>query len=187
MLKLFPEVGLVTAEERAMLAQFEGLPRPRQVSVKLVDLLIAVGLFIAANAFVMYCVLSSWPTSHRPSLIFLCGWGFLMICIPVVSAVRTIRDRRLLMDGEVALGRIFHISKGKGSRMEFRFEDRAGRTFTASREATPRDRSVSEGSAIVVFYDPANPEKRCVPSCRTLWKIDLSASASEIPRSANNA
>lgn len=171
-----------------MLAPFEALPRPRQVSVKVTDLLMAVGLYIALGVTV-YFVLSSWRNSQQ-SLhvkIFLCVWIFLMIYIPVASVVETARDRRLLMDGEVALGRILHISKGKHSRMEFRFEDRTGRTITASRRATPRDRSVSEGSAIIVFYDPANPEKRCVPLCRTLWKIDLPASASGIPGAANSA
>lgn len=167
-----------------MLARFEALPRPRPVSVKLVDPLMAAGLFVAVNAFVIYCILSSWQQSALSVKAFLYGWGFLMIYIPVAGATKAVRDRRLLMEGEVALGRILHISKGRHPRMKFRFEDRTGRSVTASREATPRSRSVSEGSATVVFYDPANPEKRCVPLCRTLWKIDLPTATSQIPRSA---
>jgi len=173
-----------------MLAPFEALPRPRQVSVKLADVVVAVGLYGVVNAFVIFCVLSSWPKFQQSSLsvkAFSCIWVFLIIYIPVEGVVRAVRDRLLLTNGDVALGRIFRISKGRHPRMEFRFEDRTGRTVTASTQATPRPRSVSEGSAIVVFYDPANPEKRCVPLCRTIWKIDLPASASEIPHSASSA
>lgn len=173
-----------------MLAPFEAAPRPRQMSIKLTELLMAVGLYLAVNAFVMYCILSNWPKSQQPSLsvkVFLYVWAFLMIYIPIESVAKAVRDRWLLMNGEVALGQIFHITKGRHSRMEFRFEDRTGRAITASTRAQPRPRSVSEGSAIVVFYDPANPEKRSVPLCRAIWRVDLPASASEIPRSASSA
>ncbi|HLW83361.1 MAG TPA: DUF3592 domain-containing protein [Candidatus Acidoferrales bacterium] len=163
-----------------MIAPIEQLPRPRQVSIKSGDLAMRVAASIALVIFSIYFLNSAWNSGLPQSLFyktFSVLWVMLMIYVISGNVSAFIRDQKLLADGEVALGRVFHIRRGRHRRMEFSFQDARGRTFTAL--AGVGSPSIHEGSAIVVFYDPSNPEKRCVPMSGTLWKIALPESVAK--------
>jgi len=176
-LTLFPEIVRETAEERAMIAPIEQLPRPRYVSVRTGDLVLQIVLYFIFVFVGISLFTSSWSAdSSHPSLY---ERAFASICLIIMAFVvwanvsAFFRNRKLLANGEVALGRVFHVSRGRHPRIEFTFQDKSGRTI-ATLAAKPR--RVCEGMAIIVFYDPSNPEKRCVPMCGSLWKIRSAAS-----------
>ena len=135
MLALFPETIHTSAEERAIVAPFEKLACPRQVSLKLAELIFEVAAYSAFGGFSIYFVTSVWhPKSQQSSLYvkaFSVVWILLIIYILIGNAVAFIRERKLLADGEVTLGRIFHVRGGRNRRIEFAFQDRAGLTIAA--------------------------------------------------------
>ena len=86
----------------------------------------------------------------------------LIWAIFVATMFRSIvRDRGLLIDGEIAIGTVTSQSYAGGesrdSRIVYEFKDAAGRTFSG--KSTDRTRKVFEEMRTPVFYDPANPSR----------------------------
>jgi uncharacterized protein DUF3592 len=175
MLTLFPQDANPSPEERAMIAVLAQLPRPRQVSIRLAGLIAAISEGVLAFGAGIYFFVAVWaPKAHESSLYtkaFLACFTIMLLYVVVEKALAFVRNRELLATGEVALGRVFYVTRGKNPRMEFAFRDTAGHTITTQR-SRPHS-SIRKGSAVVIFYDPSDPKKRCVPLCSTLWQIDL--------------
>lgn len=157
-----------------MVLPIEQSPRPRSVSINIGHLATEIAFYIAFVAFAIYFVISTWssepPKSSLLEKAFSIVWAMFTIYLISQGVSAFIGDRKLLAAGEVALGRVFHVRGGKHPRMEFSFQDKVGKTITALASKT---RHIREGSIIIVFYDPSNPEKRCVPMDNSLWKIRL--------------
>ena len=165
-----------------MIAPFERMPRPRHVSIRATHLAVSVVGWVSFIALVIYLARSTafFRSPGYADAVVFCWMIGVAIYALAEEGLKLGRDRKLFMDGEVTLARVFHISGGRNRRMQFRFEDQTSRTFTASTGASSRPRSISKGSAIVVFYDPSDPQKRCVPLCTTLWKIDLPSDSTAV-------
>jgi hypothetical protein len=112
---------------------------------------------------------------------FLLLW---MVAMPLLlaSAARDfVIHKRLLAEGEVALGRINElrlVGKRRRHRIEYSFEDAVGRTFNGSGYDYSRELLV--GCRTPVFYDSFNPGKRSVPLCGTSWNLILRGSLQKI-------
>ena len=173
MLTLFPEAPRTTPEERAMIEAIANLPRPRQVRAKGFDLITMVTgdiLFICAWFVVFGDFWRSKFLDQPISECFLLSWLIFVPFVLVKNARDFVRDQKLLTYGEVALGRIFEVRAGRhGRRIQYSFQDLAGRVMAASSRTDSR--KASEGSAVPVFFDPSNPQKRCVPLCSSSWEI----------------
>jgi hypothetical protein len=91
--KLFPTNMYASSDERAMIAPFVAVPRPRQVSVKPLKLIVEVPVYIGFVAGAIYFVMSVWgPKSQQSSLyekLFCICRGDLLPC----SECRGIRSR----------------------------------------------------------------------------------------------
>ena len=156
-----------------MIEAIANLPRPRQVRAKRFDLITMITsdiLFICAWFVVFADFWRSRFLDQPISESFLLFWLVLVPFILVQNARDFVRDHELLTYGEVALDRIFEVRSGRhGRRIQYSFQDLAGRVMAASSRTSSRE--ASEGSTVPVFFDPSNPQKRCVPLCSTSWEI----------------
>jgi hypothetical protein len=156
-----------------MIEAIANLPRPRQIRAKRVDLITMIAIDILFIYFwsVVFGDFRSGRFLDQPiSKCFLLFWLALVPFILVQNARDFVRDQKLLAYGEVALGRIFEVRAGRhGRRIQYSFQDLVGCIISASSRTYLR--TVREGSAVPVFFDPSNPQKRCVPLCSTSWEI----------------
>ncbi|HEV2305980.1 MAG TPA: DUF3592 domain-containing protein [Candidatus Acidoferrales bacterium] len=158
-----------------MLERIAQLPRPRHVFIKKSVAATEIGGNILFTIAWFYISVLIWKGRNSITDISLIFWLPLVPYILIGNARDFFQQRRLLEQGEVALGRVFHVRRGRhGRRIEFSFQDNSGRIATAlARDSSYSIRKVGEGSGVIVFYDPANPEKRCVTSGATPWEVKL--------------
>lgn len=176
MLTLFPENLRAAPEEQSIVEAIAKLPRPRQVHIKRTDLVMMLGGSTLLVVVWLSFLGDLWENGFaRQSGIldksFLVLWMILLPVLYAKSARDIIRSRDLLACGDVTFGLILEVQVGRRNRHNIRysFQDAAGRVITAS--SIDDSRHVFEGSVVPVFFDPANPEKRCVPLCGVSWEI----------------
>lgn len=159
------------------LQQLQALPRPRRVRFRIPNglvvvlmiagLIMAFGLYLAAGA-------------ARNGRAHVNGSGLLAIPIIfvfllVVPYFRDKRNRPLLRDGELALGRVTYqqsVQAGKSSysRIGYEFTTNSGQLIQD--QAKDLTYSVYEDMTIPVFYDPTNPARNVTP-CATYLQVSM--------------
>jgi hypothetical protein len=103
-------------------------------------------------------------------------WGMLgfaiLLLLILVSQWRTMaRERDLLENGEVVLGKIVQRwSNRSASAIKYEFQDSAGETHRQT--GTDYTQKLQEGMSVPVFYDRENPARQ-VPACGTYHEVIL--------------
>ena len=96
-----------------------------------------------------------------PNVFPLAMFGLIWAIVAATMFRSIVRDRGLLIDGEIAIGTVTSQSYAGGenreSRIVYEFKDVAGRTFSG--KSTDRTRKIFEEMQTPVFYDPANPSR----------------------------
>jgi hypothetical protein len=100
-------------------------------------------------------------------LILLC-WVTFLVSLPLT---REVSNRRLLRDGEVAVGRVIYqqtVQPGKDSwsAIFYAFADGGNRGFVG--RGCDLSNSLGQGAPLIVFYDPLNPNKNVAQECSRL-------------------
>jgi hypothetical protein len=82
----------------------------------------------------------------------------------------SIRDRRLVTQGEISIGKITDVRlRRRGPDVRYQFLDRSGRLITAS--SPDNTRSFSPGMSIPIFYNPENPGTDQVALCASFYEV----------------
>jgi uncharacterized protein (DUF983 family) len=109
-----------------------------------------------------------------PNLFPLVMFALIWALIAATMFRSIVRDRSLLIDGEIAIGTVTSQSYAGGenreSRIVYDFKDAAGRAFSG--KSTDRTRKLFEEMQTPVFYDPANPDKNVALAGATYDVID---------------
>jgi hypothetical protein len=116
-------------------------PRPRQVRIRTAPKILLGTLPIAAILLIYFGILELLTFRElgaNSSSIFDVAFNFfaspIMIAVSIVTFRRVRRDRKLLREGELAVGSVTHREVVKGgrttkSRVRYRFKDRCGQLF----------------------------------------------------------
>ena len=109
-----------------------------------------------------------------PNLFPLAMFALIWAIVASVMFRSIVRDRSLLIDGEIAIGTITSQSYAGGenreSRIVYEFKDAAGRTFSG--KSADRTHKLFEEMQTPVFYDPTNPGKNVALASATYEVID---------------
>ncbi|MGB0035397.1 MAG: hypothetical protein WBP79_07990 [Candidatus Acidiferrales bacterium] len=151
--------------------------RPRELrmasrgkfAIAVVSLVVVGFLFsIGAHLHVTWVRTQSFANFHGPE------WGLTGFCaflalIPFAMWRSQVREKDLLENGEIALGRVTRQWGGKDSNnVEYEFKDYQGQTHKAL--SFDYTKKLFEGMAVAVFYDRDNP-KRQIASCATYHEV----------------
>jgi len=81
------------------------------------------------------------------------------------------RDRRLVRDGQIAIGKVTAVRIGRRGihLVNYEFLDRSGRMVTMS--CPDNTRKFSEGMAMPVFFNPEKPESDQVALCQSTHEV----------------
>ncbi|MFZ0639756.1 MAG: hypothetical protein WAN33_01760 [Candidatus Acidiferrales bacterium] len=153
------------------------IPPPRPVGLSprgktsLTLILFAVFVFEAILIRNLYRV---WYSTHsfagfHGQEIFLACVAVGVATIPFFVRSRMMRDQDLLINGEVAVGRVTDQRRFKNnSAVRYEFQDAAGQTLSGS--ANDFTRLLDKGMAVFVFYDPQN-SKRHIAACGAYFEV----------------
>jgi hypothetical protein len=152
----------------------ESLPRPRRLKLSWRGRIYAL-MAVAGGPFGLYLVAMGIGEGLRRGGSGASGvWSLpivaVVICFCLFAFVRNrLRERRLLAEGAVATGYVVHQETNRYTQsIAYRFQDAAGRTFTA--RCTDPSRSLYEGMTTPVFYDATRPAQSIPLDC-ALTKI----------------
>lgn len=160
-------------ERAAVFEHSRNLAAPRQVRFKLVPRILSIAFPISMIAGIYLASLFvRTGIAISGDLFVLLGAAVVWSAIAITSIRRAIRDRKLLAEGNLAIGVITrqYLTGGKHRRseIEYKFKDAAGCTYV--RSATDNARTLYEEMEIPLFYNPANPEIS-VPLATALCKL----------------
>jgi hypothetical protein len=83
----------------------------------------------------------------------------------------SIRDRRLVTNGEISIGKVTDVSlrRKRGRAITYEFLDVSGRLITAS--SPDNTRSFSPGMVVPIFYNSESPGKDHVALCASFYEV----------------
>ncbi|MGD1209960.1 MAG: DUF3592 domain-containing protein [Candidatus Acidiferrales bacterium] len=183
------EPGEATAAQKALaeeeFGRLSSLPRPR--SVRMTRRGILYGLLAGSALLGMASLFgyAAWRVAafHKPLprldgsdwFSAVVGVGFALALVGTLR--RVVRDRRLLANGRIALGRIVTQRTGRShyffyeySSITYSFSDGSLRTFT--KVGTDYSKQYYEGMWVPIFYDPEKPG-RCVADGCALCRLNV--------------
>lgn len=148
-------------DRAAIFEHLRNLATPRQVRFKPVPRVISIAFPISVAAGVYWAfLLERTGISMSSDFLVLMGAAIVWSTIAIISIRRAIRDRKLLAEGNLAIGVVTrqYLTGGRHPRSEIQYEfnDAAGRTYI--RSASDDSRTLYEEMETPVFYSPANPE-----------------------------
>lgn len=161
-------------------AQYEfliSLPPPRPVRLsrrgkRLLTLLLAFAL--GMEGFLAWSFYGIWqrsgivPNSRGPEILMIC-FMLLVACLPFFVRRGMVRDKNLMENGAVAMGRITEQKNVKNaSLITYEFKDSASRAISGS--GNDLTRSFFTEMTVPVFYDPQNSKKN-VAACASFFEI----------------
>lgn len=165
-------------KERAEQYEFLiSLPPPRPVQLsrrgkRLLTLLLAFAL--GMEGFLVWSLYGIWqragivPRSRGPEILMIC-FMFLVACLPLFVRRGIVRDKSLMENGAVAMGRITEQKSVKNaSLITYEFRDSASRSISGS--GNDLTRSFFPEMSVPVFYDPEN-SKRNVAACASFFEV----------------
>ena len=162
-----PKVAAATANSASVAYdRLLMLRRPRAIRLKT-----SMGIFVIVYAFILgsagygvFLAITRGGTkagfhSLFPNVFPLAVFGLIWAIVAATMFRSIVRDRSLLIDGEIAIGTITSQSYAGGenreSRIAYEFKDAAGRPFSG--KTTDRTRKLFEEMQTPIFYDPTNP------------------------------
>ena len=141
--------------------------RPRGIRLKtsMRIFVIVYSLIFGGVAYGVYLVIAKGGAApgfnSLPNILPLGMFALIWAIVAATMFRSIVRDRSLLIDGEIAIGTITSQSYAGGenreSRIVYEFKDAAGRTFSG--KSSDRTRKLFEEMQTPVFYDPANPAR----------------------------
>jgi hypothetical protein len=171
---------MATIEEQS--SEYRSLfdaPRPRQVRIRTAPKILLGTLPIAAMLLIYFGILELLTFRElgaNLTSIFYVVFNFfaspIMIAVSIVTFGRVRRDKKLLKNGELAVGTVTYQELVRGrkstwSQVRYRFNDASGQLY----QDTGRDysRRLRVEMTVPVFYDAKDPETNvalCTASCR---------------------
>jgi hypothetical protein len=155
------------------------LPRPRPVRLssrgKSSLTVMGAGLLLLVIVLVLMVSLPSAGARkniapRRLALVYALPLGLAGV-LAILTRRGLARERRLLAEGEVALGRVTRQwSSRNGNGIRYEFTTATGETI--SRSATDYSRQFYEGMSVPVFYEAQQP-KRQIALCGSFYEIEL--------------
>jgi hypothetical protein len=153
------------------------LPPPRPVQLgrrgkRLLTLLLAFAL--GMEAFLLWSFYGTWkrsamvPNSRGVEILLIC-FIVLVAALPFFVRRGILRDRELMENGALAMGRVTTQKNVKNaSLITYEFRDAGGRTVTGS--GNDLSRSFYPQMTVPIFYDAENP-KRNLAACASFFEI----------------
>lgn len=153
------------------------LPPPRPVQLgrrgkRLLTLLLA--FTVGMEVFLLWSLYRAWqrsamvPNSRGLEILLICFMA-LVAALPFFVRTGILRDKELIENGALAMGRITTQKNAKNtSLITYEFRDASGRTLTGS--GNDLSRSFYPEMSVPVFYDAENP-KRNLASCASFFEI----------------
>jgi hypothetical protein len=157
-------------------------PRPRSVRIKTLNCIWLVAFPGAAVLVIYFGVqealrLRQLGTDSALSVGAMFDFVFSAVMLTASSVIFWIvrRDKKLLKDGELAVGVVTHQklvkTGGRGgrrtqSKVRYRFKDSSGQLYQGT--GTDHSRDLRVEMTVPVFYDPEDPDKNvalCTASC----------------------
>lgn len=163
--------SLATAEEKTkqnLLTAYQKLwaiNKPRQVRFKTVARVISIAFPISlfVMAYFGFLILRSGSVVFSDIAVPI-AVGLVWSIIGITTIRDALRDRKLLAEGDLAIGRVTHqeLSGGKNRRSKIRYEfkDLTGRIIKG--EATDDLRGLYEDMETPIFYNPSDPSENVV-------------------------
>src|SRR5579864_4407401 len=137
-------------------------------------LTVVLSVVFFLDAFLIWSLYGLWHGTrsfadfHGPQ-IFLASLALLIACVPFFVRRGIVRHQKLMENGAVAMARVTGQRTLKNnSVITYEFEDADGKTISES--GPDLARSLYEGMAVPVFYDPQN-SKRQVAACASFFEI----------------
>jgi len=153
-----------SSEVAAAIERLRMVSRPRAIRLKPWMRFFAVmyGVFFAGGCYSVFLIVERGATKSGDSnLIAQALLGLIWLLVAFTMFRSMLRDRRLLSDGDVAIGTItaqsYSGGKSRQSRIVYEFKDAAGRTFSG--KGSDRTGKLFEEMQTPVFYDSTNPAK----------------------------
>jgi len=154
--------------------QLDALPRPRIVTIAWRDRIILLIVFLFLCLWTILwtrAILESWKSQA--------GWGAFAVFFLVIFASfwlyelrRELRNRPILANGEIALGRVTSQQDVGGrtrkSKITYEFADPLGRTWNG--KGYDSTKAYTESMSLIVFYAPHVPSQN-VAFCTTVWRL----------------
>lgn len=168
----------VAVAEKSQQYQFLiSLPPPRPVQLgrrgkRVLTLLLAFA--VGMEAFLLWSLYGLWERStlvqnSRGLEILLICFMVLVAALPFFVRRGIVRDKELMENGTLAMGRIITQKNVKSdSRITYEFRDASGRTLTGS--GNDLSRSFYPEMTVPVFYDAEN-SKRNLAACASFFEI----------------
>lgn len=153
------------------------LPPPRPVQLtrrgkRLLTLLLAFAL--GMEGFLVWSFYGIWqrsgivPNSRGPEILMIC-FMLLVACLPFFVRRGMVRDKNLMENGAVAVGRVTEQKNMKNaSLITYEFKDSSSRAITGS--GNDLTRTFFPEMTVPIFYDPEN-SKRNVAACASFFEI----------------
>lgn len=168
-----------TQEELQQWKLWQELPRPRVVRTQRGRNFYMVAVIAALSgvpATSLGSLLVEWRTHPAKSVMTSDFWSALPFIVGpllllLLFSVMLRRDRRLLSDGEIAIGKIVSVRRGgrRGWRVTYEFLDCSGQLITTS--CYDNSRSVIEGAPIPVFFGRENPKDKQIALCGSPYEV----------------
>jgi hypothetical protein len=144
----------------------QNLNRPRPVRLKPVPRIISIAfpLSIVLIAILGYQMVRLSPLKDLIPILFV---SLIWSTIGIMTIRTARRDRRLLSDGEFAVGIITsqELSGGKHRRSTIRYQFKNAAGLLVEGEGTDDSRHLYEDMQIAVFYDPAHASENVALAC----------------------
>jgi hypothetical protein len=169
---------MATTEEQKC-GQYQYLfevPRPRRVRIKALNGIVLVASPAAAMLMIYFGSQLSANSLSDVGAMFEFVFSAVMIGAGGATFWIVRRDKKLLRDGELAVGVVTHqklVKSGSGrggrrtqSKVRYRFKDSSGQLYQGTGTDYSRDLRVE--MTVPVFFNPENPEKNvtlCTASC----------------------
>jgi hypothetical protein len=161
-------------------SQILSLPRPRSVRLSrsgkislattLLFCAISLGGFLVV-VFGHYTGRSSWTNFGFSGLWF--AFSLLFAYIGAMTISKEKRTRRLLIEGEVTLGRVTSqtLTGGRHRRSTITYVFSGGTVLERKGSGYDRNMDLYEEMVVPIFYDSRDPSQN-IPECSTAWEID---------------
>jgi len=158
---------------------WQEIPRPRVVRIKRgrkFYLAVIAAALIGVPATSLGSLILEWRTHPTKNAMTSDLWnavpfivGPLLLLLFVSVMLR--RDRQLMSDGEIAIGKIVSVRRGgrRGWTVTYEFLDSSGQLITAS--CYDYSRSVIEGAQIPVFFSREDPKKKQIAPCGSPYEV----------------
>jgi hypothetical protein len=176
MLTLFGTVPGPFGDDR-LIVKLAALPKPRTVGISGGDQVSVVVLFLLLGGWAI-----GWTRTLHAKSETLSGGAILAVFLGAFAlwtllreVLREIRNRSLLMNGEVSLGQISSQQttgpRSKRSEITYEFIDASGRKAHGKGFDLTKEYAVN--MPVIIFYEADDPSQN-VAICATIWKLPTS-------------